>query len=88
MAWDPAKQFISTDRGSNREYGEVTLAGGTVEVPTNLSTVLAAIVTYKEDPTTAAPLWCDCTITAGCVTITNGDPGSAKTVNYEFIGLP
>ena len=88
MARDLAKQFMSTDRGSNRDYGEVTLVGGTVEVPTWLSKVLAALVTYKEDPASAAPLWCDCTITAGCVTVANGDPGSGKKVNYEFIGLP
>ena len=88
MAWDPEKQFTSTDVGSNREYGYVTLAKGTVEVPTCLSEVLAALCAYKEDPASAAPLYCDGTITLGCVTITNGDPGSAKTVYYEFIGLP
>ena len=88
MARDLAKQFMSTDRGSNRDYGEATLVLGTVEVPTWLSKVLAAHVAYKEDPETAAPLWCDCTITLGCVTVANGDPGSGKTVNYEFIGLP
>lgn len=87
MAWDPDTQVHIALNGGDIEASKVTLAAGTVEVPTFLQTILAAYCTYKEAPGSAAPLYCDGVITAGCVTVANGDPGSDKEVSVLLVGL-
>ena len=86
MAWSDDKQIHIALNGADIEASEATLAAGTVEVPTFLNKILAAYCTYKEAPGSAAPLYCDCVVTAGCVTVTNGDPGCAKKVSVLLFG--
>ena len=94
MAWDPSKQFQTQDRSSTVEFGRATLGSdGTVEVATSLSTILSAIVVYKDFSGGAVPvlgaLTCDNTITSGAVTITDDVAGalnSGVTIQYTFRG--
>ncbi|HUX02147.1 MAG TPA: hypothetical protein VMY35_14370 [Phycisphaerae bacterium] len=86
MAWDPAVNHTATLMGATIEFGEATLASGTIEVPTRLSKVLAGFATYKAVPAAATKIVVDCTITSGAVTVASA-AGGDKKVNYLFIGL-
>lgn len=84
MAWDPTTQHGGSFPGGVIEWGEATLANGTVEVPTQLSKIEAAFGFFKEDPGAAEAFYCDLTITSGCVTFACGN--LAKTFLYALIG--
>jgi len=90
MAWIPTTQFTATLAGATIEYGYVTLTTALeyVEVTTRLKVIDSAQVTYREAPDAATRLYCDGTITAGAVTITDveGAETNDRIVNYMFIG--
>ena len=86
MAWDDDVNHAATLMGATIEYGEATTASNTVEVPTRLSKIYAAIGTYKEAPGADNRLYCDLTITAGYVTFADSVV-AAKTFTYVLIGL-
>lgn len=87
MAFDYENQHFGAFPGANAEWGVVTLGvGGTVEVPTNMSVITAAIATFKGAGT--GILICDLTITAGAVTLASTVAGDTVEVSYMFLGLP
>jgi hypothetical protein len=83
MAWDHTKNFEIVAGGKKIEFGEATIAGGTIEIPTHLKSCQAALVTYKEAHGGSGPPMCDCTITNGAMTVTGGD----KKISYMFCGF-
>jgi hypothetical protein len=68
------------------EAGTAMLAGGTVEVPTALSTIWSVVAMYAEDPERADPLWSDGVVTAAAVTIQCADPAGDEDIWYILAG--
>ena len=60
-------------------------AGNTVEVATNLRTVVRAFALHSEAPGAATQMLCDKTISSGCVTFADGGVAS-KTFDYILFG--
>ncbi len=86
MAWDTDKNHRAIMPGALVEFGEAAMgAGNTVEVPTRLMAIEAALATYKEAPAAATQIYCDCVITGGAVTFADGGV-AGKDFNYMLIG--
>lgn len=86
MAWDDAVNHSASLMGATIEYGYATTASNTVEVPTRLSSIIAAVACYGEAPGAAQSLCCDGTITAGYVTWADATV-AAKKFYYVMVGL-
>ena len=86
MSWDDAVNHSAALMGATIEYGYATCSTNTVEVPTRLSKIIAAIGTYGIAPAAAQSLCCDGVITAGYVTWADATV-TAKKFYYVMIGL-
>jgi len=76
----------ATMAGLRVEVGEATLSSNTVEVPTHLTKIHVALATYTEAPGADERLYCDQTITNGCVTFQDTSV-AAKTFQYVLFGI-
>lgn len=84
------KQYRATFAGDNGvvEYGIFSFsgAGASVEVPTHLGKIVAAIITPTESHSAHERLYCDLTITDGAVTVGRSGSTSGLTFSYKLLG--
>lgn len=86
MAWNDNVNHTAALMGATIEFGYATTVSNTVEVPTRLSKIIAAVAVYAEAPGAAQSLCCDGVITAGYVTFADATV-AAKKFYYLLIGL-
>ncbi len=85
MGWTEGTNQGALGPGVVMEYGTALLSGGTIEVPTRMTEISAALYTFAEDPSADTRMFCDLVITEGAVTFADGAV-SAKTFNYILFG--